>query len=104
MVYILDIYHWCVIINLKGNIMEHTAKIFKNGRSQAVRLPLEYRFDCEEVYIKKDNKTGDIILSQKPTTWAQIFTSIDEIEINESDLVFERENDISINREFMNDK
>lgn len=84
--------------------MEHTAKIFKNGRSQAVRLPLEYRFDCEEVYIKKDNKTGDIILSQKPTTWAQIFTSIDEIEINESDLVFERENDISINREFMNDK
>ena len=84
--------------------MEQTAKIFKNGRSQAVRLPLEYRFDCEEVYIKKDKKTGDIILSQKPTTWQQIFTSIDEIEINESDLVFERENDISINREFMNDK
>ena len=29
------------------------AKIFKNGRSQAVRLPKEYRIDNDEVYIKK---------------------------------------------------
>ena len=35
------------------------AKIFINGRSQAVRLPKEYRFDTEEVYI---NKIGDIVL------------------------------------------
>ena len=30
-----------------------TAKLFMNGRSQAVRLPKEFRFDGDEVYIKK---------------------------------------------------
>jgi antitoxin VapB len=49
--------------------MSHIAKLFKNGRSQAVRLPAEYRFDGSEVYIRRDPATGDIILSRKPTTW-----------------------------------
>ena len=35
------------------------AKIFENGRSQAVRLPKEYRFDDSEVFIKKLN---DVVL------------------------------------------
>ncbi len=30
-----------------------TAKVFENGRSQAVRLPKEYRFEEDHVYIKK---------------------------------------------------
>ena len=46
--------------------MKHIAKLFMNGRSQAVRLPAKYRFDCDEVYIRKDEKTGDIIISKKP--------------------------------------
>lgn len=36
-----------------------TAKIFENGRSQAVRLPKEYRFSDSEVYI---NRVGGIIM------------------------------------------
>ncbi len=36
-----------------------TAKVFTNGRSQAVRIPREYRFDVEEVYI---NKIGDALI------------------------------------------
>lgn len=36
-----------------------TAKIFENGRSQAVRLPKEYRFSDDEVMI---NKIGDIVV------------------------------------------
>lgn len=36
-----------------------TAKIFENGRSQAVRLPKEYRFSEEEVFV---NKIGDIVM------------------------------------------
>lgn len=40
-----------------NNIM--TAKVFRNGRSQAVRIPAEYRFDAEEVFI---NKIGDTLL------------------------------------------
>jgi antitoxin VapB len=40
-----------------------TAKIFKNGRSQAVRLPAEFRFEGDEVQIRRDPVTGDVILS-----------------------------------------
>lgn len=44
--------------------MPKTAKIFMNGRSQAVRLPAEFRFDCREVFIEKQ---GDgVILRPKP--------------------------------------
>ena len=50
--------------------MRTTAKLFKTGRSQAVRLPLEYRFhDCDEVFIRRDPETGDVILSSKPADW-----------------------------------
>ncbi|MCI0667408.1 MAG: AbrB/MazE/SpoVT family DNA-binding domain-containing protein [Methylococcaceae bacterium] len=40
-----------------------TAKLFKNGRSQAVRLPAEFRFEGNEVSIRRDPATGDVILS-----------------------------------------
>lgn len=51
----------------------HIAKIFRNGRSQAVRLPKAFRFDTEEVYIQKD---GDrLILSRRPLSWDDFFDS-----------------------------
>lgn len=50
-----------------------TAKIFTTGRSQAVRLPLEFRFDVKEVYIRRDPVTGDVILSRRPDSWAGFF-------------------------------
>ncbi|MCL2479398.1 MAG: AbrB/MazE/SpoVT family DNA-binding domain-containing protein [Treponema sp.] len=51
--------------------MADTAKIFTSGRSQAVRLPKEYRFKGAEVYIKKEN--GKVILSEKPQeTWTEL--------------------------------
>lgn len=46
-----------------------TAKLFKNGRSQAVRLPAEYRFEGDEVLIRRDPDTGDIILSPRNKTF-----------------------------------
>lgn len=49
--------------------MKHTAKLFMNGRSQAVRLPVNYRFDCDEVFIRKDPETGDVIISKNPGSW-----------------------------------
>jgi len=49
--------------------MPRTAKLFLNGRSQAVRLPAEYRFEGKEVYIRRDESTGDVILSPRPETW-----------------------------------
>ncbi len=51
--------------------MPKTAKIFMNGRSQAVRLPAEYRFDCQEVLIEKQ---GDaLLLRPKPKGWDDFF-------------------------------
>lgn len=52
-----------------------TAKIFENGRSQAVRLPKEYRFDAKEVNV---NKVGDaIILFPTNSKWSSLLESLD---------------------------
>jgi antitoxin VapB len=53
--------------------MENTAKLFTNGKSQAVRLPKEYRFEGKEVYIRRDPVTGDVILSPRPVSWDDFF-------------------------------
>ena len=47
------------------------AKLFATGGSQAVRLPAEFRFDgTTEVYIRRDEATGDVILStHAPADW-----------------------------------
>jgi antitoxin VapB len=55
-----------------------TGKLFKNGRSQAVRLPAEFRFEGKEVFIRKDEKTGDVILSRRPESWEEFFRLRDE--------------------------
>jgi antitoxin VapB len=49
--------------------MVDKAKLFVTGRSQAVRLPREYRFEGEEVFIRRDPVTGDVVLSRKPDSW-----------------------------------
>ncbi len=51
----------------------HIAKIFMNGRSQAVRLPKEYRFDTDKVYITK--RGSSVIITEKETTWDDFFDS-----------------------------
>ena len=54
--------------------MGKPAKIFMNGRSQAVRLPKEYRFDCDEVYIEKQ---GDkVIISAVQPDWDEFFNVV----------------------------
>ncbi|PYV51397.1 MAG: AbrB family transcriptional regulator [Acidobacteria bacterium] len=53
--------------------MGRTAKLFRNGRSQALRLPAEYRFEGSEVYIRRDPETGDVILSRRPDSWQDFF-------------------------------
>jgi len=44
-----------------------TAKLFKNGRSQAVRLPKEFRFEGKEVAIRRDEATGEVVIAPVPT-------------------------------------
>jgi len=48
-----------------------TAKVFTTGRSQAVRIPKEYRFACDEVLIERE---GDrVILTPRPKSWREYF-------------------------------
>jgi antitoxin VapB len=54
------------------------AKVFMTGRSQAVRIPAEFRFSAGEVYVRKDEQTEDLILSQAPGGWEEIFAEIDK--------------------------
>lgn len=60
-----------------------TAKLFKNGASQAVRLPADFRFDGDEVYITRDEATGDVVLSTHPgaKVWNEFFDLVRAIDI-----------------------
>jgi antitoxin VapB len=61
--------------------MARTAKLFRNGRSQAVRLPSDYRFEGSEVYVRRDPTTGDVILSRRPESWEDFFELVKSIEV-----------------------
>ena len=62
-----------------------TAKLFKNGASQAVRLPADFRFEGDEIYIARDEATGDVLLSSRPgaKTWGDFFALMQSIEVPE---------------------
>ncbi len=61
--------------------MSQAAKLFINGRSQAVRLPAAYRFDTQEVFIRKDPVTGDVILSRRPDDWSGFLTAAEAAQV-----------------------
>ena len=63
--------------------MPRTAKLFRNGRSQAVRLPADLRFEGSEVYIRRDSTTGDVILSRRPESWRDFFALMKTIDVPE---------------------
>jgi antitoxin VapB len=53
--------------------MQRRAKVFMNNRSQAVRLPKEFQFETDEVFIRKEGE--DVILSPRPTDWGPYLES-----------------------------
>lgn len=78
--------------------MAQVAKLFMNGRSQAVRLPASYRFDCDEVYIRRDPETGDVVISKKPESWDDFFALREQLDVPE-DFMAERDNNTPQERE-----
>ena len=65
-------------IDLKTGIAMDTAKIFQTGRSQAVRLPKEYRFNGKEVVIKR---VGDgVLLMPIENPWQMLEAALDSFE------------------------
>lgn len=61
--------------------MRQTAKLFNNGRSQAVRLPAAFRFEGTEVFVRRDAATGDVILSARPDNWDGFFAAIKNLQV-----------------------
>lgn len=59
------------------------AKVFMSGRSQAVRIPAQFRFPSSEVYIRRDPKNGDVILSQSPGSLRDILDALHKLDIPE---------------------
>ena len=53
--------------------MTRTARVFMTNRSQAVRLPKEYQFATDEVFIRREG--DDVILSPKPRDWREYLSS-----------------------------
>ena len=51
-----------------------TARLFRNGQSQAVRLPKEFRFSGERVWIKRVGNT--VVLLPEKASWASLFESL----------------------------
>jgi antitoxin VapB len=60
--------------------MQQTAKarVFMSGRSQHVTIPAEFRFNTNEVLVRRDPENGDLILSPAPKNWQDIFAAVDE--------------------------
>jgi len=58
--------------------MSQIARLFTNGRSQAVHLPTAFGFDGDETYIRRDPTIGDVILSAKPRCFDRFFAALGE--------------------------
>lgn len=79
------------------------AKLFKNGRSQAVRLPKEFRFEGTEVEVRRDAATGAVVLTpsakaRKKMPWTELFAVWDSL--GTPDLDFERQVSSPVERDF----
>ena len=53
-----------------------TAKLFQNGQSQAVRLPKEFRFDDDHVFVKKSGNI--VVLIPAKNSWDTLIQSLDK--------------------------
>ena len=69
------VYTLCIYI-FSGGLM-NTAKIFKSGNSQAVRLPKEFQFDETEVQVFK--RGDEVILKKKPRNLTRVFELLSEL-------------------------
>lgn len=65
--------------------MEKMAKIFRNGSNQAVRLPVQFQFNTDRVYIRKNDK-GDVILSKNKfyrNDWTEFLNTLNQISLSD---------------------
>ena len=82
------------------------AKLFKNGASQAVRLPAEFRFEGDEVYVSRDGETGDVVLSTRPgaKSWKGFFELLRAVDVPDDFLAERPLNKMSEERGIFDDE
>ena len=69
-----SVYHLYIMMDIHKRLTMKTAKVFKSGNSQAVRIPKEFHLEGSEVEIQKK---GDVlILRPKKKSWATFFQSL----------------------------
>jgi len=78
--------------------MSNTAKLFASGRSQAVRLPKEFRFEGREVFIRRNPLTDEVILTPKPESWTAFVDMVDKGGVPE-DFMSDREQSLNLERD-----
>lgn len=71
--------------------MPQTAKLVTVGEDQTVVLPHEFRFNGQEVLIRRNEETGEVILSPR-LSWKEIFAELDKIDVPEDFLSPEERN------------
>jgi antitoxin VapB len=81
----------CITVYLQEAVVGHIAKVFRTGRSQAVRLPAAYRFDTKEVFVRRDEATGDVILSRRPSDWTGLVAAIASAKSESADFLTGRQ-------------
>lgn len=77
------------------------ARVFRNGRSQAVRIPAQYRFATDEVFVQRDSRTGALTLSEKPLrpSLEEVFAALDAA--GGADFELQRDLSAPVEREWM---
>ncbi|MDR1428220.1 MAG: AbrB/MazE/SpoVT family DNA-binding domain-containing protein [Bifidobacteriaceae bacterium] len=61
--------------------MERVVRLFRNGRSQAVRIPRAFQFDEEAVFMRRDEATGDVIISRHSVDWSGFLEALDGLDL-----------------------
>jgi antitoxin VapB len=62
--------------------MTTISKVFKNGRSQAIRIPKEFRVECDEVYIEKSGNAL-IIRPKNKNRWDAFFENLQSVDTDD---------------------
>jgi len=73
-----------MVVANKAKTVTKKVKLFKNGASQAVRLPADFRFEGSEIYATRDPETGEVLLSTTPPLeqgdqWGAFFALRDKL-------------------------
>jgi virulence-associated protein VagC len=73
------------------------AQVIRSGRSQSVRLPSAFRLKSDQVYIRRDEQSGIIQLSEKPfrPSMQEVYSMFDALDLSD----FEIERDRSLPRD-----